>query len=86
MKEWKLQLEYVEGSDWQPNFKIKQMRRSLSEKLSDQIASLILINMDNSIKVEDFAVVVSNIEIREIFFRKREIIVEQSTPSSEKIS
>lgn len=79
LEEWELQLEYAGGSDWPESFKIKQLRRSISEKLSDKIVALKLPKDDYQKWVEEVADVASNIEIRENFLRKGESRITQST-------
>lgn len=77
LEDWELQLEYAGGSDWPQSFKIKQLHRSLSEKLSDKIVSLKLSKTNYSEWVEDVAEVASNIEIRQNFIRRGESQVTQ---------
>lgn len=77
LEEWELQLEYAGGNDWPQSFKIKQLRRSLSEKLSDKIDCLKLSKNDYPTWVNDVAEVASNIEIRDNFFRRGESRVTQ---------
>lgn len=79
LQEWELQLEFAGGYDWPDTFKIKQLRRSISEKLLDKTDVLRLPKDNYTAWVETIAEVASNMEMRDNFARRGEPQVTQFT-------
>ncbi|KAI0991236.1 hypothetical protein K3495_g16951, partial [Podosphaera aphanis] len=82
LQEWELQFEYAGGHEWPEKLKVKQLRRSISEKLLDKIDVLKLPKDNYHDWVEAVAEVASNMEMRDNFVRKNESQVTQYTTRS----